>query len=573
MHSPPPRRPSFLTAVFVVSAALGFAQSSPRALTSEKGVEDYPSFSPNGGALAYAASPIGDVFGGNWDVWVMEIDTGTRRNLTETHEGDDRFPSFAPSGDEIAFWSDRDGGAYYVVAVDGGRPRRVESSTTFASGPAQWSADGTELAMIVREDAELFLEIAPLSSSSERRRLHLAGKSTRRFDLSRSPDGRFFAYVDASSLTAHVTQIFVLDRATGENVAVTDGWTNAWSPSFSPDGTSLYFVSNRDGRKDVWRQPLLEGRPDGEPRPVTRDIGIRHAVVSPDGKRLVYSRGQTVANVWRVPWLEERAARWDDAEAVTEGEAYVEFVSLSPDGKKLVTTSDASGNPDLWIVDVETRAQRQLTDDPTPDWGPAWSPDGKSIAFYAYRSGNRDLWVLPVSGGPARQLTEHPAADMYPTWSPNGDAIAFYSVRTGNRDLWILPASGGEPRQLTSFLGDDLFPHWSPTGEWIAFYSERDGTGRIWGITPDGEETRALSPGPARFPRFSRDGKKLLFTGWAERLGNLYEVELANGRERAITELSGRDGNLGSYVLATDDRLVYFTWEENVGDLFLRELP
>jgi len=203
--------------------------------------------------------------------------------------------------------------------------------------------------MIVREDAELFLEIVPLASpQNRRRRLPLAGKSTRRFDLSRSPDGRFFAYVDGSSLTAHVTQIFVLDRATGENVAITDGRTNAGSPSWSPDGTSLYFVSNRAGRKDVWRQPLLEGRPDGEPRPLTHDIGVRHAVVSPDGTRLAYSRGQTVANVWRVPWLEERAARWDDAEAITEGKAYVEFVSLSPDGKKLVTTSDASGNPDLW---------------------------------------------------------------------------------------------------------------------------------------------------------------------------------------------------------------------------------
>lgn len=91
-------------------------------------------------------------------------------------------------------------------------------------------------------------------------------------------------------------------------------------------------------------------------------------------------------------------------------------------------------------------------------------------------------------------------------------------------------------------------------------------------MEPNGEETRPLAPGPARFPRFSRDGKKLLFTGWAERLGNIYEVDLANGPERALTELSGRDGNLGSYVLATDDRFVYFTWEQNVGDLYLRGL-
>jgi Tol biopolymer transport system component len=305
---------------------------------------------------------------------------------------------------------------------------------------------------------------------------------------------------------------------------------------------------------------------------VTSDVGIRHAVVSPDGKRLVYSRGQTVANVWRVPWLEGRTARWADAEAITEGEAYVEFVSLSPDGKTLVTTSDASGNPDLWLVDIDTREHAQLTHERTPDWGPSFSPDGESVAFYAYRSGNRDLWTLPTAGGPARQLTDHPSADMYPTYSPDGESIAFYSVRTGNRDLWVMPAAGGEASQLTRFPGDDLFPDWSPTGESIAFFSDRDGTGRIWAVTPDGDDPRPLTSGPGRFPRFSRDGQKLLFTGWGERIGNIFELELASGRERAVTELSGRSGNLGSYVLATDDRFVYFTWEQNVGDLFIVDL-
>ncbi len=542
-------------------------------MTSDPGVEDYASFSPDGIFLVYAASSVGDVFGGNWDVWLMEIETGERRNLTSAHDGDDRFPSFAPSGDELAFWSDRDGGGYYRIATDGGAPKRIETSTSFASGAGAWSADGTELAVIARDEAGVFLEVVSTSSSKDRRRLPLSGKSTRRFDLSGSPDGRFYAYVDGSSLTANVTQVFVLDVASGESVAITDGWTNDWSPSWSPDSTSLYFVSNRRGKRDVWRQPLAQGRPHGEPVAVTRDIGIRHASISADGKRLVVSRGQTVANVWRVPRREKAPARWADAEAITEGEAYVEFISLTSNGKKLVMTSDASGNPDLWIVDIESREHRQLTDEPTPDWGPAWSPDANSVAFYAYRSGNRDLWVLPASGGPARQLTVHPSADMYPTWSPDGNSIAFYSVRTGNRDLWVLSAAGGEPRQLTRFAGDDLFPHWSPKGDWIAFYSERDGAGRIWGVSPDGTRTKPLSSGPGRFPRFSRDGTRLVFTGWAERMGNIYEVDLSTGSERAITDLAGRPGNLGSYVLATDDSFVYFTWEQNLGDLFIRELP
>lgn len=545
------------------------AQTGTRILTSDEGVEDYPSLSVDGRFVAYAASAVGDVFGGNWDVWTIALETGERRNLTAAHEGDDRFPSFAPNGRALAFWSDRDGGGYFVVGTDGTGLRRIATSPTFAAGPAVWSSDGRELSFLVRSDAGVALEAVSASGESDRRSLPLAGKSTRRFDLSRSPDERYYAYVDASSLTAHVTQIFALDVDSSESVAVTDGWTNDWSPTWSSDGSSLYFVSNRGGKKDLWRQPMADGRPTGEASALTSDVGIRHAVVSRDGRHLVYSRGQTVANVWRVPRLEGRAARWSDAEAVTEGDAYVEFIALSPDGTKLVTTSDASGNPDIWVVDVESGVHRQLTTEPTPDWGPAWSPDGENVAFYAYRSGNRDLWMMPASGGRARQLTDHPAADMYPSWSPDGAAIAFYSVRTGNRDIWVLPSLDEEPRQLTRFTGDDLFPDWSPAGDWIAFYSEREGVGRIWAVTPDGESTRPLTSGPARFPRFSRDGKKLLFTGWAERIGNIFELDLASGDERPLTELSGRAGNLGSYVLATDDRYVYFTWERNLGDLVL----
>ena len=70
----------------------------------------------------------------------------------------------------------------------------------------------------------------------------------------------------------------------------------------------------------------------------------RHVVLVSPTTLMVTLR--TVANIWRVPWLEKRTARFSDAEAITEDEAYVEFISLSRDGTKLVTTSDASGNPD-----------------------------------------------------------------------------------------------------------------------------------------------------------------------------------------------------------------------------------
>jgi len=67
------------------------------------------------------------------------------------------------------------------------------------------------------------------------------------------------------------------------------------------------------------------GEPEGNPRAVTAGIGIRHAAFSPDGTKLAYSWGRLVANVWRVPILEDRPATWADAEQLTFEQAFVRF--------------------------------------------------------------------------------------------------------------------------------------------------------------------------------------------------------------------------------------------------------
>ena len=69
---------------------------------------------------------------------------------------------------------------------------------------------------------------------------------------------------------------------------------------------------------DLWQQAVTDdGRPVGDPLAVTQGLGIRSAAFSPDGKRLAYSRGGRVANVWRVPLLSDRPATWADATQVT----------------------------------------------------------------------------------------------------------------------------------------------------------------------------------------------------------------------------------------------------------------
>ncbi len=445
-------------------------------------------------------------------------------------------------------------------------------SELFDGGPPQWSADGTKLAGVIGDRTGNFVEIVS-TDTGESHRLALPGRTLARFDLSWSPDDRHFAYADGHSLNADVTQLWVLRIDDGKSFAVTDGRTNDRSPHWSSDGRTLYFLSNRGGSMDLWQQRMRpDGIPDGAPRPVTTGIGMRHADFSPDRKRLAYSKGRRMGNVWRVPIFPDRPATWADARQVTFEQALIEHVDLSPDGRHLLVSSDRRGNPDLWMMSIDGGDIQQVSSDPKPDWAPKWSPDGTDFAFYAHRSGNRDIWVMPRDGGLARQLTRDKAEDLDPTWSPDGTEIAFFSDRSGNWDIWIVPAAGGKVRQLTMDRAMDHFSHWSPDGESLVFHSNRTGNSRLWQVPAGGGEAELLSQGPGMIPRWSPDGHYVYFTGLEERAGSLWALSIDDGSERPVTNLVGRRGNLGADSFATDGRQLFFIWEEDLSDLWVMEV-
>jgi TolB protein len=212
--------------------------------------------------------------------------------------------------------------------------------------------------------------------------------------------------VEAGNRGAPLAEVRVSRIEDDEVISITDGRTSAWSPVWSSDERYLYFVSNLVGGMDLWRRRMRDGRPEGEPERVSAGIGMTSAAFSPDGKKLAYSRGRTVSNVWRVPILRERPATWADAQQITFDDAFIESLDVSPDGRRIAVDSDRAGNADLWILQTDGGPMTQFTTDATPDWSPAWSPDGEEIGFYAFRSGNRQVWVQPVTSGTARQLTK-----------------------------------------------------------------------------------------------------------------------------------------------------------------------
>jgi len=300
---------------------------------------------------------------------------------------------------------------------------------------------------------------------------------------------------------------------------------------------------------------------------------MRRAAFSSDGTKIAYSRGRRVANVWRVPILTGRLATWADAEQVSFDEAWIESLSASLEGRQLIVSSDRSGNKDLWLLPLDGGEMQPLTSDPAPDIAPERSPDGKWIAFTLYRSGNRDIWVLPTAGGPARQLTFYEGVDLFPAWSPDGRELAFTSVRSGNDDIWVVPFEGGAPRQVTSDPAFERRPRWSPDGKSLVITSRLQHgaeASRLWRVPLDGGSAVPLTEGSGWLAVFADGGSRIFFVGVARE--NIWSLSIDGGKEYPVTDFSGRRGDLGVEALATDGSFLYFTWEQDTGDIWVMDV-
>ena len=266
------------------------------------------------------------------------------------------------------------------------------------------------------------------------------------------------------------TEIYVMDTDGKNQRRLTNNPASDYSPSWSPDGKRIAFVSRRDGHVHPIRGWF------------TSEIYVMDA----DG-----GNPQNLTNDPHHDW----APSW------------------SPDGKRIVFGSerdrgkDNPHNTEIYVMDADGKNQRNLTNNRTEDMYPAWSPDGERIAFSARREGHvvhnlditYEIYVMDADGQNEQRLTENRNNDWSPSWSPNGERIAFASDRKGNwenYDIYVMDADGSNQQKLTNHRGDDWFPSWSPDGERIAFMSERDENTEIYVINADGSDPRNLTNHP-----------------------------------------------------------------------------
>ena len=275
------------------------------------------------------------------------------------------------------------------------------------------------------------------------------------------------------------------------------------SPSWSPDGKRIAFMSDRDGHVDI-----LGGL-----------LNYEIYVMDADG---------------------------GNQQNITNDPNSDSSPSWSPDGERIVFASDRDGNRDgnrenyeIYVMDADGNNQQRLTENDFYDTHPSWSPDGERIAFISRRDGHfigdfglsSEIYVMDADGKNTRRLTNNRKSDFSPSWSPDGKWIVFSADRKGddvNFEIYVMDADGNNQQRLTNNRVDDVSPSWSSDSKRIVFSSYRDGNGEIYVMDNDGGNQQKLTNNPhldgdpAWFgPAFavSPAGKK--FTTW----GRLKQID------------------------------------------------
>ena len=207
---------------------------------------------------------------------------------------------------------------------------------------------------------------------------------------------------------------------------------------------------------------------------------------------------------------------------LTFGEIYGALPSFAPDGKSILFTGYATGNPELWLMGIDGANPHPITrttgsgvgaDGVTVRWSShgSFSPDGAQIAYCSTQSGHAEIWVMKVDGSGQKQLTfpdDLNCPDAHnPTWSPDGDKIVFYRgfVR-GHGHIFLMDRDGLSCKQLTSMYPSDD-PSWSPDGQQIFYDIYRNGRTEAWIMLRDGSNQQQLSRtaiGPSCLPAITK---------------------------------------------------------------------
>jgi serine/threonine protein kinase/Tol biopolymer transport system component len=546
-------------------AASGPVEANFTSLTSEAGLETFPSLSPDGDFFVYAR-----MSGEDLDIFWRRTGGGNPQNLTAESPWDDTQPALSPDGSRIAFRSERAGGGLFIMGATGESARRL---TNFGFNPS-WSPDGRELVFAT----ERVNGPGGRMTSSRLWRVDVETAATQRLETggdavqpSWSPEGRRIAYWGVPAGTARRV-IWTLPADGGDPVPAVDGGGTAlvWSPVWSPDGGHLYFASDRSGTMGLWRVRIDErtGKTPGKPQqllvPATWS-GLPS--LARDGGRIAFVRGEERANIVRVDFDPAELRVTGPLRTVFGGSRSVLSLDVAPNGRWIAFTTRFP-QEDLFLARPDGSGLRQLTNDPAKDRFPHWSADGRRLVFYSERGGDGyEAWAWQPGGAEPERLTSLPGKVLEPLESPDGSLLLCSIDFRGpflidlrkplaERVPRPLPVSGGRP----PVFGVSA---WSADGLRLAGFDE---AGRIVLYSFADRRVEVL-PETGTPMAWLRDGRTLLFL----RKGALWGLDVATRQSRQILDPPPYS-SFSWLSPAADERALFLVHAPQESDIGMLEL-
>jgi dipeptidyl aminopeptidase/acylaminoacyl peptidase len=313
-----------------------------------------------------------------------------------------------------------------------------------------------------------------------------------------SPDGKKIVYVRSFGdvmTDKRYSNLWVINFDGSENRALTSGNYSDESPRWSPDGTRIAFVSDRDGSAQLYVRWMDSGQ---TAKLTSLTFPPSDLAWSPDGKRMAFASFVPAEKpkVKGMPTAPE-GAKWADAPQVFDRLIY-RF-----NGRGYLKT----GFTQIFIIAADGGAPRQLTSGEYPHTGnvfggatPAWTPDGKSLIVsgnfrpdFEYDPLNTEVYDISVGDGATKQLTDRAGPDNSPDISPDGKLIAYTGFDDRHQGhqtthLYVMDRDGKNSRVLTAKLDRDVqSPHWSQDGKGIYFLYDDQGDTKLAFTTLDGK--------------------------------------------------------------------------------------
>jgi Tol biopolymer transport system component/DNA-binding winged helix-turn-helix (wHTH) protein len=468
-------------------------------LTSYRGAERYPSFSPDASQVAFSWNgPEGD----NSDIYVKVIGSEEPLRLTDSPD-DELQPAWSPDGRQIAFLRKKGPAAVDLLLVPalGGPARpvttlRIESFAAPGYIPWRvhaWLPDGSGFIVAdAAEDGQSRALYRLLLTTGERRPITTPEGTQIDADPAFSPDrrqlafSRYFSAVNSDQFTLAMTRDYLpLGEPQRRYHAAGQKSTH---PVWSQDGAWLFFLSGPQHGKR-----LFKIRADGSGPPVPITLTTRtpdDLTIAPRKPMAAYTKHLFDVNIWRTRMHSARRAR-DTAPLLAS--SYLDHLpAYSPDGTRISFVSNRSGFSDLWVTRRDGSGPTRLTQFEAGVVGDHnWSPDGRSIVFCTSLGPHRGLYTIDAEGrGAPERLSDETADDCDPSFSRDGKWIYFGSDRSGQREVWRMPASGGTPEQLTRRGG--MTPVESRDGRSLYYTKAPTDTG-VWRMpVAGGQETQVI---------------------------------------------------------------------------------